>query len=85
MPTHKAAEKHLRTSKKRRMRNMAQKSMTKTAVKKVLRAENVESGQEALKSATSALDKLARKRIVPKKTVARYKSKLTKRVNTLGV
>ncbi|UCE19146.1 MAG: 30S ribosomal protein S20 [Gemmatimonadota bacterium] len=85
MPTHKAAEKHLRTSKKRRARNMAQKSMAKTAVKKVLQAEDLESGREALKSATSALDKLARKRIVPKKRVARHKSKLTKRVTALGV
>lgn len=85
MPTHKATEKHLRTSKKRRARNMAQKSTTKTAMKKVLQAEDVESGREALKSATSALDKLTRKGILHKNTAARQKSKLTKKVNKLGV
>ena len=84
MPTHKAAEKHLRTSKKRRTRNMAQKSKAKTAMKKVLQAENAETGQEALKLATSALDKMTRKGIIHKKTAARQKSKLTKKVNTLS-
>ena len=84
MPTHKAAEKHLRTSKKRRVRNMAQKSMAKTAMKKVLQAEDAETGQAALKSATSVLDKLVRKGIVHKNTAARQKSKLTKKVNTLS-
>ena len=85
MPTHKAAEKHLRTSKVRRARNMAQKSMAKTAMKKVLQAEDVESGQEALKSATSVLDKLVRKGIIHKKTAARQKSKLAKKVKKLAV
>ena len=64
---------------------MAQKSTTKTAMKKVLQAEDVESGREALKSATSALDKLTRKGILHKNTAARQKSKLTKKVNKLGV
>ena len=64
---------------------MAQKSTTKTAMKKVLQVEDVESGREALKSATSALDKLTRKGILHKNTAARQKSKLTKKVNKLGV
>ena len=84
MPHHKAAEKHLRTSEKRRIRNVAQKSMVKTAMKKVLQAEDAESAQKALASATSLLDKLARKGIIHRNAVARYKSKLTKKVNALG-
>ena len=85
MPTHKAAEKHMRTSTKRRAQNMAQKSAAKTAMKKVVQATDVPSGQEALKSATSALDRLIRKGIIHRRTVGRYKSKLAKRVNKLAV
>ena len=84
MPHHKAAEKHLRTSRKRRSRNMAQKSMAKTAVKKVLQAEDKDSAQKALASATSLIDRLARKSVIHSNTAARQKSKLAKKVNALG-
>ena len=85
MPTHKACEKHLRTSKKRRAHNMAQKSKAKTAMKKVSFAEDKESAQEALTSATSILDRLTRKGLIHKNTAARQKSKLTKRVSQLAI
>lgn len=85
MPTHKSVEKRLRTSEKRRGRNMAQKSMARTAIKKVLQAEDKDSAQKALVTATSLLDRLARKGVIHRNTAARHKSRLTKRVNTLGV
>ena len=83
MPHHKAAEKHLRTSMKRRSRNMAQKSMVRTAVKKVVQAEDKDSAEKALVSAASLIDKLARKGVIHRKTAARQKSKLTKKVNAI--
>ena len=58
--------------------------MAKTAMKKVLQAEDKESAQKALASATSLLDKLARKGIIHRNVVARHKSMLTKKVNALG-
>ncbi|MFQ6093881.1 MAG: 30S ribosomal protein S20, partial [bacterium] len=66
-------------------RNMAQKSMARTAIKKVLQAEDKDSAQKALVTATSLLDRLARKGVIHRNTAARHKSRLTKRVNTLGV
>jgi small subunit ribosomal protein S20 len=84
MPRHKAAEKHLRVSKKRRIRNKAQKSETKTAIKRVLESEEKEKAQSAFASASSSLDRLARKGILHKNTVARTKSKLARKVNSLG-
>lgn len=64
---------------------MAQKSMARTAIKKVLQAEDKDSAQKALVTATSLLDRLARKGVIHRNTAARHKSRLTKRVNTLGV
>ena len=84
MPHHKAAEKHLRVSKKRRERNKAQKSEAKTAIKKVQETTDKETAQSAFVSASSSLDRLARKGILHKNTVARTKSKLAKKVNSLG-
>lgn len=63
---------------------MAQKSMAKTAVKKVLQAEDKDSAQKALASATSLIDRLARKSVIHSNTAARQKSKLAKKVNALG-
>ena len=84
MPHHKAAEKHLRTSEKRRIRNKAQKSEAKTAIKKLLESTDKETAQAALVSTSSSLDRLARKGIMHKNTVAHTKSKLAKKVNSLG-
>jgi len=84
MPQHKAPEKHLRVSEKRRIRNKARKSETKTAIKKVVEAEDKEVAQAALLTATSLIDRGTRKGIMHKNTAARMKSKLTKKVNALG-
>jgi small subunit ribosomal protein S20 len=84
MPHHKAAMKHLRASKKRRIDNKAQKSQTRTAIKKVMEAGEKDKAQQTLVSATSLLDRLSRKGIMHRNTVARTKSKLTRKVNALG-
>jgi len=68
------------------MRNMASKSMAKTAVKAVVAAveENKapEAG-EALKKAVSMLQKIAGKKVIHRKRASRKISRLTRRVNKL--
>ncbi len=83
MAHHKAAEKHLRASIKRRQHHKAQKSMARTSVKKVLQTEKKSEAQGELLAATSMLDTLARKGLMHKNTVARTKSRLSKRVSAL--
>jgi len=83
MPTHKSAEKRLRTSGKRKVRNMAQKSAARTAVKRVHQAHDKGAAHKALLTATSLLDRLARKGVIHQNKAARQKSRLSRKVNTL--
>lgn len=83
MPHHKSAMKRIRQDKKRRMRNRSVKSQVRGAVKAVHQAETAEDAQAKLVAASSSIDKAAKKGIVPKRTAARKKSKLAKKVNAL--
>lgn len=86
MATHKSAEKRDRQSKKRRERNIADKSAIKTKVKSVLSAvetKDKEASAKALKAAIPALDKAAVKGVIHRKNASRKISRLTKKINTL--
>ncbi|OPY85351.1 MAG: 30S ribosomal protein S20 [Smithella sp. PtaU1.Bin162] len=84
MATHKSAEKRDRQSKKRRERNIADKSTIKTKVKSVLNAvesKNKEASIQALKDVIPALDKAAVKGVIHRKNASRKISRLTKKIN----
>ncbi|PIS43093.1 MAG: 30S ribosomal protein S20 [Candidatus Kerfeldbacteria bacterium CG08_land_8_20_14_0_20_40_16] len=86
MPTQKAAFKSLRQSKKRRSRNLKVINNLKSLKKKTRKA--IEAGQkdnakEFLAKTIKALDKAAQHRKMKKNTVARLKSRLIKKYNTL--
>ena len=87
MANHKSAIKRHKQSLVRRERNRVVKSALKTVAKKV---ETAISGNEAdvadnsLKAAIVALDRAARKGVIHKKTAARKKSRLAKKVNALS-
>jgi small subunit ribosomal protein S20 len=88
MPISKSAIKRLRQSKARNLSNKAAKSYFKTTLKKVRAAisdGNRENAQTALSSAISIIDKSVSKGVVHKNAASRYKSRLTKQVNTLPV
>ena len=74
MPRTKSAKKALRQTRKRTKHNRSQRSAVKTAVKKA----RTDLTAEAVKSATSALDRAARKGHVHRNTAARKKSRLAK-------
>lgn len=83
MPRTKSAAKRLRQNLKARMRNKAMKSAMRTAMKKVRMASDQETAEQAFRTATSLLDRLARKGIIHPNAAARRKSKLAQWVNSL--
>ena len=86
MATHRSAEKRDRQAKKRRSRNAAVKSRTKTDIKKVLESVGSgekESSEKALKNAIKVIKKAASKGVYHKNNASRKVSRLTKKVNAL--
>lgn len=76
MPTHKSAEKRLKTNEKANIRNRAIKSRMKTLVKKT----EALSDETSLKETISFLDKAARKGAIHPNKASRIKSRLTRLV-----
>jgi len=86
LASHKSAEKRSRQNEKRRARNGAIKSGTKTLVKSVaaaVEAKDREGSVAALAKAVPFIAKAAAKGVFHPKTAARKISRLTRRVNTL--
>lgn len=80
------AEKAGRQSVKRYQRNRSVRTATRTAISKAL--ESVESGdvleaESKVLAAISILDRAARKGVLPKKNVARRKSRISARLTRL--
>jgi small subunit ribosomal protein S20 len=85
MPNHKSAEKRVRQNEKRRDNNRSNRSRLRTSIKK-LRAALAGSGsmEEAatlLPATISTIDKAVQKGVLHRNAAARYKSRLTTRVN----
>ena len=83
MPQHKSAAKRMRTSEKARQRNRAVKSHLKGVLKQ-LDAATPEDSPQALREASSALDRAARKGVIPTRQADRKKSRLARRVASTG-
>ena len=75
--------KRVRQSLKRHQRNKHYKSVLKTAIKKVMNAENKEEATTALPSSLSVIDKTSRKGIIHKNKAANQKSRLMRHVASL--
>lgn len=86
MPNHKSAEKRVRQNEKRRAVNRNNQSRLRTQIKRlraVLGGSDKQQSQELLNPTISLIDKAVNKGILHKNTAARYKSRLTARVNNL--
>lgn len=86
MANHKSAIKRNRQSQEQRLRNRANKSKMKGAIKKVIEAiENkaADQAQEALRAAVPVIEKTAVKGSIHKKNASRRVSRLSKKVNAL--
>ena len=83
MANTKSALKRIKTSEKKRQRNIAVKSTARTYVRKARTAivQNPAEAQDDLMAAISALDRAARKGVIHPNNAARRKSRLMKRFN----
>ncbi|AVQ99425.1 30S ribosomal protein S20 [Oceanobacillus sp. M65] len=83
----KSAMKRVETSSKKRLQNNAQKSEMRSQIKRVERlveANDAENAQAALQSTIKHIDKAVQKGIIHQNNGDRQKSRLTKKVNTIG-
>ncbi len=88
MANHPSAEKRNRQRIKRTARNRAVKSAVRTQIKSVhtaLAAKDPKAAQAALAQATVAIDKAARKGVLPRKTASRHIARLATQVHRLVI
>ena len=84
MPNHKSAKKRMRQSEKRRLINRSNRSRLRTAIKKLraaLTGNNANDAQTLLPITISTIDKAVQKGVLHRNAAARYKSRMTVRVN----
>lgn len=87
MPNIQSAKKRMRQNEKRRVHNKSIKSAVKTHVKNfisLIEKGNEEEAKKALPSVTSVLDKAWQKGIYHKNYIARKKSSLHKKLNSMA-
>lgn len=82
----KSAKKRAKQTVVRNARNVAQRSMLRTAVKKVVKAldaNDAASAETAFASAQPLLDRMAARGLIHRNKAARHKSRLTARIKAL--
>ena len=84
MPKLKSAKKSLKKNQTRRTRNKAVTTAMRKAIKSVRQASDKDSAATALGLALSVIDHSAVRGVIHKNTAARYKSRLTKRVQAMS-
>ena len=87
MPNHKSAEKRMRQNEKRRDVNRSNRGRLRTSIRKLRSALTAGDGknvQELLPATISTIDKAVQKGVLHRNAAARYKSRLTARVNQAG-
>lgn len=84
MPNHKSAEKRVRQNEKRRAINRSNRTALRTSIKKLraaLSGSDKSTLPELLPQTISKIDKAVQKGVLHRNAAARYKSRLTARVN----
>jgi small subunit ribosomal protein S20 len=87
MPNHKSAEKRMRQNEKRRDVNRSNRGRLRTSIRKLraaLTTNDTANVQELLPATISTIDKAVQKGVLHRNAAARYKSRLTARVNQAG-
>ena len=87
MPNHKSSEKRVRQNEKRREVNRSNRGRLRTSIRGLrgaLTTGDAASIQELLPATISTIDKAVQKGVLHRNAAARYKSRLTKRVNQAG-
>ncbi len=84
MPNHKSSEKRMRQTEKRRVVNRINRGRLRTGIKglrSALEAGDANQLNEMLPQTISLIDKAVQKGVIHRNAAARYKSRLTARVN----
>ncbi len=84
MPNSKSAQKRMRVSERKRVRNKSVRTLSKSSITKAERlifSGELESGQAAVATVVSVLDKAAKKGVIHPKNAARRKARLVKKLN----
>ena len=87
MANNKSAEKRIRVSERRRLRNRPFRSAARTYVKKAelaIASGDQAAAQEAVLLATSTLDRVSSKGVIHRNNAARRKSRLMAKFNALA-
>lgn len=84
MPNIRSAKKRMVLSAAARLKNRAERSRIRSAIKSVHSADNASDGDLRLKEAVALLDRAATRRLYHPNRVARIKSSMTRYVNTLA-
>ena len=84
MPNIKSAKKRMELSAAARLKNRAERSRIRSAIKSVRAAESAEDGAARLSEAVALLDRAATRRLFHPNRVARIKSNLARHVNALA-
>lgn len=79
MPRTKSAKKQMRQAKASTLRNRAQRSALRSALKKARTGGDAKTSAANTAEAIKLLDRAARKRLIHPNTAARYKSGLTRK------
>ena len=83
MPKIKSAKKAMRQARTRTVRNKAQRSTLRTALKRVRAAATADAAAAAYAIAARLLDRAARKGLIHKNNAARHKSRMAAMVKKL--
>ncbi len=84
MPSTKSAQKQMRVTERRRLRNQSIRTLCKSSITKaegLIFSGELESAQAAVVAAISALDKAAKKGVIQPNNAARRKARLMKKIN----
>jgi len=84
MPNIKSAQKRMELSRAARLKNRAERSKIRTAMKRVRQAATAEEGQARLVEAQAVLDRAANRRLYHPNAVARLKGQLMRHVASLS-
>ncbi len=84
MANHKSALKRVRSSEKKRIRNQYQHKSLRTFVKQLIMLKDPKEAQERLPDVISRVDKLVKRRVIPKNRGSRIKARVAKRVNQIA-
>jgi small subunit ribosomal protein S20 len=84
MANHSATKKDVRQAAKRRDRNKYYGKTTRNAIRDLKALKAKKEAEEKIPLVASMIDKLAKKGIIHKNKAANLKSKLTKKVNSMG-